>query len=197
MATIAVAVIGLVSAPPTELTAVAWTTSEPTTTPEPTAQPTPDPTPRPTPTPDPACRDSHDRACGKFYWDPPPVNDPMTVDISFEPAEPKVGEDVVFTIVATDDSPSHTFVKSGTYDGIISFDSSASCGWDPRFERFGPWTPPEKTTQRRVIKETHPYREPGTYDVELRVAQSSCAIYDPYRSSATVRTTVVVKPSDA
>lgn len=53
------------------------------------------------------CRDSFDSRCGEFYWDPPPAdNQPMSISVIYEPEDPAVGEEVIFTVHVRDpDAP--------------------------------------------------------------------------------------------
>ena len=46
------------------------------------------------------CRNSYNASCGPFRWEPTPPEYPITVDVTYEPADPRVGETVTFTVTA-------------------------------------------------------------------------------------------------
>src|SRR3712207_6243843 len=52
------------------------------------------------------CRNSTDPACGQFFWDPAPTgNQPLNVQITTSPPNPRAGQEVAFTVSLHD--PDH------------------------------------------------------------------------------------------
>lgn len=109
------------------------------------------------------CRNSTNPQCGPFRWDPQPVpNRPMRVDVEVAPSNPRPGDVVTFTVVASDpDAP-------GLGTGLASQDfgdghkqalvvDPGPCDW------FGPWTPPLPQTGQRITTYAHTYPSAGTF----------------------------------
>ncbi len=117
-----------------------------------------------------SCRNSRDPACGPFRFDPEPVNEPLIVEVTFSPEEPRAGERVTFTVRASDDGPvsagnctnSQTYGEAGEQRVVCS----ASCL--PPEPRFGPWDPPPP--ENGIAEETfrHVYEQPGIYTATFR-----------------------------
>ena len=142
------------------------------------------------------CRNSHDPACGPFYWDPEPRNDPMTVEVNILTAEPRVGQAIEFRVVATDDGRIDDClgVMYGDDKDPFCTGASAMCPAGPR--AYGPWAPPPKGTERLEKVFSHVYDKPGTYTffVIVRALQGCQSPLSPYGSTGQTTTEVVVEP---
>ena len=148
------------------------TTSSPETTP--TAAPGPSTTiaaspttttPAPTTTVTP-CRNSHDPACGPFYFDPPPDPDqPMTVEVIPSVSTVRVGEPMSFHIIRRD--------ADGVSDGLRSYDvgddSLIAMYGRGLCDRYGPQDPPPKGLTPTVVTDDfpHTYTRAGTFTVKF------------------------------
>ncbi len=149
------------------------------------------PTISPTTTTARPCRDSMLPSCGPFRWDPPPAPaDPLTISVTYSPAQPKVGQTVVFSIVLSD--PDTTPVDCGSVtlgDGLAGSCVASAPICPPR---YGPWTPPAKVAHRLQLRDlSTSYRAAGTYTARFDYpAGTGC--YDPYSTTATKTVTVVV-----
>jgi hypothetical protein len=145
------------------------------------------------------CRNSSDPACGPFRWDPDPgPNQPLTGQVTSSPASPSAGEPVTFHVTASDpdDSPVQTCnVSYGDGQNIVCdpielMDPDHHCP-----KQYGPWTPPARNPGSLDTTDQHTYQQPGSYDVTYTVHSGSYCNSDPYASSATVKTTVIVAPN--
>lgn len=154
-----------------------------------------EPDPRPeTATDVPTCRNSRDPACGPFYFDPTPANEPMTVDVTFSPENPEPGEEVTFTIRVRDDGPAsprscmnlQTYGEDGAIVGPVC---SASCA--PSEPKYGPWDPPPPENANFEETFRYTYTEPGTYTATFFYRGTDCS-FSPYRSSGEASVTVAV-----
>lgn len=147
------------------------------------------------------CRNSYDPICGEFYWDPEPVNQPMTVEIiSVSPSNPQVGETVTFSVRVGDDAglTAGDCVRSsqnyGDRSGILVCDPVCPI---PGPSPTGPWDPPPNEFRYFQEDFTHIYTEPGTFTFSYSARSShQCwsewPVSDPYASSATASTTITV-----
>ncbi len=142
----------------------------------------------------PTCRNSRDPACGPFYFDPPPVNEPMAVDVTYSPENPEPGEEVTFTVRVRDDGPaspgSCTNLQTYGEDGaIVGPVCSASCA--PSEPKYGPWDPPPPENANFEETFRHTYTEPGTYTATFFYRGTDCS-FSPYRSSGEASVRVAV-----
>lgn len=141
----------------------------------------------------PACRNSVDPACGPLRYEPPPVNHPMVVDVTFAPQRPRAGEPVTFTVRVRDDGPASpgncvNQQRYGEVDEAVSV-CTASCVEEPR---FGPWDPPPPENTRFQEKFSHTYAEAGAYTATFAYNVGDDCTFSPYRSSGEASITVEV-----
>jgi len=159
--------------------------------------------PRPVPR-TPSCANSYDRPeCGIAHWDPPVVDQPATLTVSIDPAQPKVGDLVTFTFHWSDadaDVPYFDFC-----DGVSPCSRVSARTTGPRHPT-GPWTPPQARGADGYIIRTATYTEPGAYTwyADLATASSTYdawaglnpdaarALADPYRSGVQIQRPIVV-----
>lgn len=189
--TTAVPATTITAAPATTITAPATTTT--------TAAPAPIGTVAPAPiSPVDPCRNSTDSACGPFRFDPQPgADNPMTVEVTVEPATPVAGQPMVFRITLTDPD-------GVSYDATnFNFGNSGIGGSTPEAcTKFGPWDPPARdpATATQTVNVSHTYFEAGTYTATFFFDAGPFDCVDsvtgrgdrPYASSATGTVTVVV-----
>lgn len=134
-----------------------------------------------------ACRNSYDPACGEFRWlEPPMRNDPLTVEVSVSPPSPRAGQQVTFSVVATDDAK----IDRGCTAFSAGDDSPSSTCAVRDCIAFGPWSLPPKRADRLEIAVEHTYRLPGTYQARFTFRSGECP--SPYGSSESGTATVVV-----
>ncbi len=156
--------------------------------------------PAPSTTVDP-CRNSTDSACGPFRFDPQPgADNPMTVEVTVEPATPVAGQPMVFHITLTDPD-------GVSYDGTnFNFGNSGIGGSTPEAcAKFGPWDPPARdpASATQTVNVTHTYFDAGSYSATFFFDAGPFDCVDsvtgrgdrPYASSATGTVTVVVGPA--
>jgi hypothetical protein len=139
-----------------------------------------------------ACRDSFDPACGDFYWDPAPgPNQPMTMTISYSPAQPVAGQPVTITYTADDPDGVVGECWRRIDTGLHGSGCQASCAQAQT--RYGPWTPPppEAGHGEKVLTETY---EAGTYTLAAEYVPVCPTAYDLYQSDASQETQLVVAP---
>lgn len=147
------------------------------------------------------CRNSTDPACGPFRFDPQPgADNPMTVEVTVEPAAPVAGQPMVFHIILTDPD-------GVSYDGTnFNFGNSGIGGSTPEeCAKFGPWDPPARdpASATQTVNVVHTYFEAGTYTATFFFDAGPFDCVDsvtgrgdrPYASSATGTVTVVVSPA--
>ncbi len=137
------------------------------------------------------CRNSLDPACGSFYWDPQPDrNGPLTVEITFSPRSPRVGEQIVLKIRVRDDT-GPAYASRGVY-GEHAFSAGPSCGGPA--ERYGPWAPPTKVPFDKTGYYKASYDKSGRYTVSFTYDSGQCNYkgYDPYAGEGTGEVVVVV-----
>lgn len=176
------------------------TASEPSTSASPSESPSGGPSIEPSPSDEPplVCRDSVDERCGPFRWDPEPQpNRPASVSITYEPAEPVVGEEVTFSITVTD--PDAPFVGLAWYDMVyIHGDAMSPCS-----EGYGPWTPPSPSAGEETITYKRVYRWAGEFPFEVEGGSSNPIVIsrsrqislcqDPYADRVRDAVTVTVR----
>lgn len=174
------------------------TTSVPTTTTSTTRRGDPTTTTTAAPAPPrryatPKCGNGTDPRCGEFRWEPEPgPNAPMEVTVTVSPANPKVGQDVVFAVVARDADhvvsreACDTDTQYGDEADPTSCDYAASC-----VAYYGPVEPPAKQPDEWRVELRHRYSAPGTYTARFeRSGGRGC--HDPYSSDAVGEVTVTV-----
>lgn len=143
-----------------------------------------------------ACRNSIDPACGPFRWDPPlGPNRPLTVTVTYAPANPRPGDAVTFRVVVDDPDGDQLVDRTGMGNGYGDSPPQGSpnaivdC-----LETYGPWTPPAPTPVHAELTFQHTYATPGTYVATFpfkSLGDRQCA----YRGSqATGTATVTVAP---
>ncbi len=142
----------------------------------------------------PTCRNSRDPACGPFYFDPPPFNEPMAVDVVFSPQNPEPGEEVTFTVRVRDDGPAspRSCINMQTYGApgeIVGPVCSASCA--PSEPKYGPWDPPPPENANFEETFRYTYIKPGTYTATFSYRGTACS-FSPYRSSGEASVRVAV-----
>lgn len=124
------------------------------------------------------CRNSTDRACGSFRWDPAPgANQRMTLEVTVSPPNPRVGELVTFTFIVSDDATPR-LERADYGDGTTPPLADSRCEGRPP-EGFGPWTPPEQRPGSFTLTDQHVYSRPGTYLYRNAVNSSSWADRTP------------------
>ena len=143
------------------------------------------------------CRFSTDPACGPFYWDPAPVNQPATLTVT-APDDIVAGEQVRLSLAMTDDGR----VTLDCFSVNLSPDTGLSTGScvTEKVEcpaRYGPWTPVPQSGHAESDTVVS-FDEPGTYQVRVDVQPADgCDNVDPYRSGASTTITVEVGPAPA
>jgi hypothetical protein len=149
-----------------------------------------------------ACRNSTDRACGAFRFDPSPgANQRMQVDVTVTPPSPRAGETVTITFVVRDDATPR-LERADYGDGSTPALGDTRCAAQPP-EGFGPWTPPNPQPGSYTLTDTHVYAQPGTYRYRNAVNSSSWGDRtppgdsrrcprDPYADSVVVELTIPV-----
>jgi hypothetical protein len=141
------------------------------------------------------CRNSSDPACGPFYWDPDPgANAPMTGQVTFSPANPKVGDQVTFRLTASDPDDSPVVYCSYSFgdEGVVCDPGELMAPDTFCPKQYGPWTPPPRKPGTMDQTVTHVYNNSGTYDVYFGTHSGSYCSSDPYHGTINLRTTVVV-----
>lgn len=144
------------------------------------------------------CRNSFDQPCGAFQWDPAPqANRPISISITYEPADPVVGQEVTFTVAVQDPDAPHVGVYMwGDPSNIEAADRLCRQG-------YGPWTPPEPRMGRGTFTYSETYDRPGTYRFPVSAASSNSvnpsgeagqgACQDPYSSDGREEISVTVR----
>ena len=121
------------------------------------------------------CHNSADSSCGRFYWSPSPgTNAGSTMQIEWFPSNPQVGDDVAFTLTATDPDARVTNHAENFGDGSGST-TTFQCA---ALVRFGPWTPPAR--ERGTMHQTfhHVYGKAGNFTAHFSVQSGACG--NPY-----------------
>lgn len=186
------------SVAPTTRTSDVRTSAPTTTVPSPTGI-----TAVPGTTLPPVCRNSTDPRCGPFRWDGTPVNQGLTLDIRWSPANPEIGQPVTFTLTMSDpDAPADGFSQSfGFGDGgaLVADDFPDEC------DRYGLWSLPEPKPGRWVDTYTHTYSRTGTFEAWFTrtsrtpglpgCVDSERDLGDPWASSATIKVSITVTAS--
>lgn len=141
-----------------------------------------------------SCRNSHDPTCGPLVYEPEPVNQPMTVEVTFSPQTPKPGERITFTVRVRDDGPASpgNCINQQTYgepSEAVSF-CTAACAAEAI--KYGPWDPPppENTSFQENFR--HSYAEAGTYTATFSYNVGADCSFSPYRSTGEASITVPV-----
>lgn len=185
-------------------------TSEPASPPASSGtRPTPGSTAVPVPTPAhptqaAPCRNSTDPRCGAFSWDlTPAANQPLVIALEVSPARPRVGEEVVVHVTATDpDAPVTT--NGGSYFFHDPYDHEPQIGFastvEAAPERFGPWTPPEPQPGHLELSFAHTFSQPGTFRFSFTALSGDEADpgnqeRNPYANAAHSSVDITVAPS--
>lgn len=140
------------------------------------------------------CRNSADRRCGPFRWDPALApNQPASLRVTYDPAQSVAGQEVVFTLVYTDpDSDERPLVKNVEFGDGESGGSMVACEAQP--PRYGPWSPPEPRAGSHTEIVRHTYMSGGTFLARFHAVAGQCS-QDPYASAAQGVVTVIVRES--
>jgi hypothetical protein len=137
----------------------------------------------------PGCRNSHDPACGPFYWDPEPApNQPLTVSFIDVPSTWDLadGRSVPVSFAWNDPDGWLTYYVFSTDGSPVS---RGAC--DPA---YGPWTPPPPAPGQGVqLAGDISFGEPGTYELVLAVGTMGC--WFPQRSDVLLTATIEVVDS--
>lgn len=147
------------------------------------------------------CRNSYNPACGPFRWDPAPgPNEPSTVQITYTPASPRVGDQVTFHVTYTNpDGP------AGSDESSIKFGDGGGQGIAASIYAppggcktpYGPWTPPApKADSVSSDWPTHAYTAAGTYTVTETgsAGVGLCDPQNPYLDEKSGTTTITISP---
>lgn len=149
-----------------------------------------------------SCRNSHDPACGPFYFSPAPDPDrPMTVEVTVSASTVKVGEEVVFKIVRRDPDGVPDVMLQAVDLGEVQGHADPTVGL---CDRFGPWDPPPKdpTAATVATESRYAYHSVGTftatfsYDIQPTACTDSRTglSENPYASRAKGSVQVTVLP---
>ena len=141
-----------------------------------------------------SCRNSVDPACGPFHFDPPPVDEPMRVEVTVSPEEPEPDDEVTFTVRVEDDGPARPddCVNTQTYGERDEEVGVCSADCPPSEPRYGHWDPPPPERTSFEEKFRHTYREAGTYTATFRYNEGADCSSSPYRSRGEASVTVTV-----
>lgn len=144
------------------------------------------------------CRNSYNPKCGPFYWSPAPgPNAPIDLEVTYSPANPTVGEEIIFAIKAIDPDANEIaayptgFGGPGSGDGVLI--PPLCIGPEPA----GPWTPPVKKTGQITRMATFTYSAAGSFTATFLAdsGTNSCQAPNPYASDQAVSVTLVVSPT--
>lgn len=171
----------------------------------------PDPTPPETPAEAIDCNFSFDPACGSWYWDPSPHNQPAIIDnVQIDPPNPIAGQTVTVTVTASDPDADAIFIDalfcSGEDQGSCPAPAPVTANPKSRCDRnpAGPWGLPEPRPGSSTQSFTQVYTEPGTYFWSVGVTtglstypafgqmHGPCSPFDPFVSGAYSSGTIVV-----
>jgi hypothetical protein len=157
--------------------------------------------------PPPGCRNSRDPACGAFYWDPMPSNEPVAFVVTFDPVRPMAGEPVTLTVEAYDPEAEILIVKGSDHTSCAPdwgdaevYAPGCTTTYEGRAEnppRTGPWDPPPPIGADAVATFEHIYAEPGTYTVTVYAAPLTSeavrnTVYDVYGALSADRDTITI-----
>jgi hypothetical protein len=148
------------------------------------------------------CRNSTDPSCGPFRWDGAVVNQGMTLELRWSPANPEIGQTVTFTLTVSDpDAPADGFFQLygfGDGPGLAADDLPDECN------RYGLWSLPAPKPGRWVDTYTYTYSRSGTFQAWFTRSSRTpdlpgCVdearkLGDPWASSATITATIAVAP---
>jgi hypothetical protein len=151
------------------------------------------------------CRNSTNPACGPFRWDPEPAaNQPLTADVTYTPTNPKVGDEVTFTVQAVDPdaSPVSDHCDFAGSEPAVQFGEKGYVAGCPLAlctpsDQYGAWTPPKPVRTEKSFVYRHTYMAGGNFDMtaQLFSGPGGCSNY-PYGNNARVLAKVtVVDPS--
>ncbi|MBW3590117.1 MAG: PKD domain-containing protein [Actinobacteria bacterium] len=177
------------------------------------AQPSPSPSEEPSPTsseapeesntePSPEatleCRNSINPNCGPFYWDPPPgENNPLTVDVTYTPENPKAGETVTFRLTVRE--PDARIEKECNFRwqfGDGRWGPDGGCVAMPACAgKYGRWDTPPRQPDEWKFTVDHVYESAGEYTARfhLQSAGGDRGCGHPYASSGEGSVTFVVQ----
>jgi hypothetical protein len=135
------------------------------------------------------CRNSTDKACGPFRWDPPPApNSPVELSIIYSPTAPRAGEEVTVTVHARDADAligDVTLAFGDEEASTIPPASIVSC----EGAEAGPWSLPSATPDDQIKVFRHTYGRAADFTVAAYAASpeivSSTCPPNPYASQGT------------
>lgn len=132
----------------------------------------------------PPCRNSRDPACGPLRYEPVPVNQAMTIEVTVKPANPEPGEEVTFTVKVSDDGPVSpascvNTQRFGEDDESVPF-CTAACAAEAA--KYGPWDPPPPEDISFEETFRHTYDKGGTFTATFAYNAGADCSFSPYRS---------------
>jgi hypothetical protein len=134
----------------------------------------------------------------------------MQTTISVNPQNPQPGQQVTFTITATDPDASQISLDNARFGDegpSISPGSAAQPSgyflWEIRGQTtsngrqaYGPWDPPAAVSGTKTFTVTHTYSAAGTYQADFNMSsacpQTPPGVGDPYANTAYQTVTVTV-----
>ncbi len=146
------------------------------------------------------CRDSLDRACGAFRWDPAPADRPATLTATLPDGPILVDRAHELTLVVSDpDGRVDLQCYSVSTDRpALTLGTCVQENPGPCPERYGPWTPPAPEPHEDRTTTVIRFQRTGTYVVDVAVpAVPGCDNVEPFRSEASTRLVIdVVGPTE-
>jgi hypothetical protein len=143
------------------------------------------------------CHNSVNPKCGSFYWSPAPgPNAPIEVTVEYAPANPTVGEEIVFTITVLDPDArqlsAYAMDFGGPGGGGPVLIPPLCIGPRPT----GPWTPPDKEAGEITKTIGFTYSSSGTFTAKFYAdsGTNTCQPLNPYASDAAVSLVVAISP---
>jgi hypothetical protein len=133
-----------------------------------------------------ACRNSSDPRCGAFRWDPAPgSNQPLDIQLTYEPADPHPGDVVTFTARVVDPDASPITAGEESCNPPSYGDRAASrCAPPCPAPGYGPWTPPPRKRGERSVTYSHTYAQAGTFTASFWFGSAGGCASNPYASAA-------------
>lgn len=131
------------------------------------------------------CRDSYDPACGEFRWDPDPgPNQPVSVTVTMEPANPHPGDEVTFHVVVDDPDHQVSPACGNSIEYGDGYGEGTACPLMACRQPFGPHTPPAREPGQLSTDIVHTYADAGSYTATFVFdSGSNFDCDDPYASS--------------
>ncbi|MGH9226250.1 MAG: hypothetical protein ACRD2W_21235, partial [Acidimicrobiales bacterium] len=141
------------------------------------------------------CRNSYNASCGPFRWDPEPPEVPIDVQVTVEPASPRVGEAVAFMVTTRSAAGRVRQVSVATGDGgSPRADTGRSCAMPGSPTRYGPWDLPAPVPDEYTSRYPWTYQAAGTYTARFAYDQWTCGRGPQYPGRGEASVTVTVRP---